>query len=183
MRLKLPEIPVRVPQTKAPRIRKPAWYKATLEDKDNYTTLLDIKLKEAVVPESLSCADVSCQCETHTGERDHLVIDILCSMVETSYSCIPLTGSSSQGQKQNGSLPGWKDHVAPLKRDSLWWHSVWLSAGRPASGALHQVMCHVRGKYHLAVRQAKRIAGTAKARELASAAEEGGTKEVPGQYG
>ena len=34
-------------------------------------------------------------------------------------------------------------------------------------------MCHVRGKYHLAVRQAKRIAETAKARELASAAEEG----------
>ena len=67
MRLKLPEIPVRVPQTKAPRIRKPAWYKATLEDKDNYTTLLDIKLKDAGVPRLCRC--FLSMGNTHWGER------------------------------------------------------------------------------------------------------------------
>ena len=48
-----------------------------------------------------------------------------------------------------------------------------LSAGRQTSGSLYQVMCHVRGKYHLAVRQAKKLAETAKARELAAASEAG----------
>ena len=34
-------------------------------------------------------------------------------------------------------------------------------------------MCHVRSKYHLAVRQAKKLAETAKARKLATASEAG----------
>ena len=94
--------------------------------------------------------------------------------METSYTCIPLTGrSSATGQKQSQPLPGWKEFVAPLKKDSLFWHSVWLSAGRQTSGALYQVMCHARMKYHLAVRQAKKLAETAKARELATASEAG----------
>ena len=81
MRLKLPAIPARATQPEVPRRQKPAWYKATQEDKDNYTTVLDLKLKEAAVPESMNCADVSCQCESHSRERDKLVIDILCSVI------------------------------------------------------------------------------------------------------
>ena len=174
MRLRLPAIQARAPQPAIPRTRKPAWYKATQEDKDHYTSVLDQKLKDVDVPQSIFCADVKCQCEAHTRERDNLVLDILCSVVETSYTCIPLTGrSSATGQKQSQPLPGWKEFVAPLKKDSLFWHSVWLSAGRQTSGALYQVMCHARMKYHLAVRQAKKLAETAKARELATASEAG----------
>ena len=51
--------------------------------------------------------------------------------------------------------------------------AVWLSAGRSPSGALHQVMCHTRNKYHYAVRKVKRMGGAIKSSHLLEAAEQG----------
>ena len=172
MKLELPAITARQPQPEIKGRRKPSWYKATQEQRDEYTSMLDQKVKDLTIPDSIECRNVHCQCEEHTSERDKLVLDILCSAVETSFTCIPLTGSKP-GQKHGQPLPGWKNCVEPLKKDSLFWHSVWLSAGRPTAGALHQVMCHARNKYHLAVRHAKRVAATAKAMDIAIAAEAG----------
>ena len=176
MRLKLPANPTKPLQPETPRMSRPAWYKATMEDKHQYTTTLDLRLKDINVPGSIHCTDVSCQCPEHTRERDMHVIDILCTVIETSHSCIPLSPKGKSGQKHQHMrqpLPGWKENVAPKKKDSLFWHSIWISAGRPSSGSLYQLMCYVRSKYHLAVRQAKRMAATAKARDLAAAAEAG----------
>ena len=174
MKLRLPAIPVRPPQPPASRPRRPAWYKATVEQKAQYTSILDSRLQELDVPvQSLECRDIHCECEAHTRERDEFVLDILCTMIETSYTCIPLSGSNRSKQSNYQPLPGWKEHIAPLKTDSLFWHSVWISAGRPATGSLYQVMTNARNKYHLAVRQAKKIAASAKAKELSSAAEAG----------
>ena len=167
------EITYKPQQSDFPKVRKPAWYKATQEDKDNYTELLDMHLRDIYIPDSLSCTDVSCQCSVHSQERDRHVIDILCTLVETSYSCIPLTAKPRPDKVNGQCLPGWNSTVAPLKDDSLFWHSVWKDAGSPQSGALHQVMCHARRKYHTAVRQAKRMAGGIKAGELLAASEAG----------
>ena len=57
--------------------------------------------------------------------------------------------------------------------DSLFWHSVWISAGSPNKGSLHQVMCHARRKYHLAVKQVKRKAAGSQAKDLHDASEAG----------
>ena len=81
-----------------------------------------------------------------------------------------LKGKSS-GKREN--LPGWKENVAPAKKDALFWHGVWMSADRPATGELYQVMRWTRNKFHYAVRKAKRIAGTVQASKLVLAAEEG----------
>ena len=97
--------------------------------------------------------------------------------MESSYQCIPLTARSRQGSRSTKAvgqaLPGWNEFVAPLKSDSLFWHSIWLSAGRPNSGTLFQVMSHARRKYHLAVRQTKRRAANSKAMDLLAASEAG----------
>ena len=135
-------------------VRRPAWYKATSEDKDQYTILLHQKLTNLTAPPSLTCSDVNCQLEEHTRERDSHVVDIMCAIMEASYECIPLSGKPSSGKKKGGNLPGWNENVAPAKSDALFWHAVWLSAGRPPSGALHQVMCNTRNKYHYSVRKA-----------------------------
>ena len=176
MKIKLPEVSARVNQPEVPRLRKPAWYKATQHDKDQYTLALDHKLKQLVIPHSMNCSDVTCQCQFHTEERDSHVLDILCALIETSYEYIPLssrTKSSEKSKNVSQSLPGWRENVAPLKSDSLSWHAIWISAGRPTSGSLYQVMCHARRKYHVAVKQAKRLAGTAKAKDLLAASEAG----------
>ena len=174
MKVKVDQIKIRAAeQPEASRPRRPAWYKATQEQKDQFTDLLDLKLKDLVIPDSLACMDVSCQCEDHSQDRDRHLIDILCSIVETSYECIPLTAKGKSGKGVSQSLPGWKETVAPLKRDSLFWHSVWISAGRPTTGALHQVMCHARRKYHLGVKLVRRRAAVARAEDLLAASEAG----------
>ena len=156
-----------------PRPRKPAWYKATLEDKDKYTELLDLKLRDLEIPESLDCMDILCKCPEHSQDRDSHVIDILCTIVETSYSCIPLTAKPRSSKTEGHCLPNWNTIVAPKKADSLFWHSVWKDAGSPQSGGLHQVMCQARRDYHTAVKKAKRTAANAKAEELLAASEAG----------
>ena len=70
------------------------------------------------------------------------------------------------------ALPGWKETILPLKSDSLFWHSVWISAGRPA-GALHKVMSQTRNKYHSAVKKAKRKLEHGLAEDILVAAESG----------
>ena len=172
IRLALPAIQARPPRPAAPKTRRPAWYKSTEEQRAKYTSMLDIKLQALSIP-VLECKDVHCECLNHSIERDNLVIDILSSIIETSYVYIPLTGSSKSRPPSVHPLPGWNEHVAPYKKDSLFWHSVWVSAGRPASGSLYQVMSHARNKYYLAVKQVKRAAASIKATELANAAEAG----------
>ena len=64
MKLKLPEILLKKIQPDVPTLRRPAWYKASQEEKEQYTLLLDDKLKGLNVPNSISCSDTSCQCES-----------------------------------------------------------------------------------------------------------------------
>ena len=174
MKIKLQDILARTKQPEQPRLRKPAWFKASEEEKNQYTTLLDQKLNDLAAPASLSCSDVNCKQEDHTADRDKHVIDVMCNIMECSHQCIPLSPKIKQSCKQRASnLPGWKENVAPAKKDSLFWHSVWLSAGRPAAGALQQLMSWTRNKYHYAVRKAKRLAGTIRSRRLLEAAAEG----------
>ena len=153
MKIKVDKVKKKVKPADIPLPRRPAWYKATQDHKDQYTDQLDLRLRALDVPGSLSCLDVSCKCEEHGMARDSHVLDILCAMVETSYECIPLTARVTRKEGKGGRqfLPGWKDTIAPLKSDSIFWHSVWISAGRP-EGALHQVMCNSRRKYNFAIK-------------------------------
>ena len=59
-----------------------------------------------------------------------------------------------------------------MRQDSLFWHSVWISAGRPP-GSLQSVMAWARRKYHTAVKSAKRLAESMKSNDLWMAAEQG----------
>ena len=97
----------------------------------------------------------------------------------TSVFSIPLTGggkSSSPDPKKSctvsQAIPGWKDEVEPMRQESLFWHSVWRSAGQPRNG-LQEVMKKTRYRYHHAVRQTMWIAGEIQARKLLEASEIG----------
>ena len=157
---------------KGEKVRRPAWYKATEDEKNEYTSLLEEKLAHIIPPASLDCSDVTCEHGEHSADRDRHVLDVMCAIMEASLECIPLSSTARQADKRE-NLPGWKENVAPAKKDALFWHSVWMSAGRPTSGGLYQVMRWTRNKFHYAVRRAKRLSGSLQARKLLVAAEEG----------
>ena len=131
--------------------RKPAWSKASDEHLQTYTHSLQRKLCETEIPRSIvECCDLKCNDERHRHDRDNLLLDILCSMVEESYSCIPVGGGgrTGQGRTTRGQIPGWTEEVEPLRRESIYWHRVWMKNGRPSDGFIHEVMAKKRAQYH-----------------------------------
>ena len=172
--LKLDDIPRRMVEEVVRPPRHLAWDRAESQEKQEYKARLMDELQWLEQPVSLQCNDVKCKNKQHSEERDAYVLDVMGLAIQAAHSSIPLT-PAPQGKGRSGRdrLPGWKENVEPLKTDSKFWYAVWLSAGRPTTGALHAVMVNSKVKYRRAVRQAQRLANTAKARCLLEAAEAG----------
>ena len=153
--------------------RKPAWFKATMVDMENYKTDMQDRLQRMVVPDSLTCSDPLCRDESHTADRDNLVLDILCSVVESSHTTLPLSGGrratpagSKSGKRSNGNIPGWSEEVEPFRQEAIFWHSIWKSAGRPNNGDLYRWKNHTKNQYHYAVRKSKKQGNLTRANKL-----------------
>ena len=178
LRLKVGEIKKREEVNVIPP-RRPAWAKASQDNKEDYTNILHEKLSSLVRPESLNCQDPHCQDQEHKAERDSYVLDVMTAMIESSHQGIPLSG----GKKNNSNprqncpvdkcVPGWKEEIAPFKEDALFWHSVWQSAGSPSKGVLRDIMARTRNKYHYAIRRVRRQSKNIRAANLLAAANTG----------
>ena len=158
--------------------RKPAWHKASVEVIGEYKEDLHSKLDQVTVPVSINCMDTMCGNEHHSKDRDDMVLDILCAVVESSHSTVPLgggkkadgpPGSSSQG----GNVSGWRAEVKPFEEKAELWYSIWVSSGKPNKGIVHTIMSKTRNQYHYAVRRTKRSAGLQKAKGLFEASMKG----------
>ena len=91
LKLNLDNIPLKA-EVNANVSRKPTWYKATEQEINKYTLDLHCKLSSLEPPACLDCKDMLCHDESHSQDRDSHVLDILIAVIETSYTCIPLSG-------------------------------------------------------------------------------------------
>ena len=151
--------------------RRLAWKKAEPEQVGAYSAKLLENLRELEPPASIQCLNVKCSNPAHSKERDRFVLDVMSAVIEASHSTIALLPQpQSNKSHQQPRLPGWRENVEPLKKDCKFWHAVWLSAGRPTTGALHAVMVNSRIKYRCALRRAQSQANKEKAKGLLDAA-------------
>ena len=106
--LRLGEIPKLQPTVIPPPPRMPAWDRAKEEELSAYTRQLHERLQRVQCPNSLlSCRDPLCRDDSHSEQRDNMVLDILSTIVETSYTCLPLTGQAGNSQKPDREvIPG-----------------------------------------------------------------------------
>ena len=68
--------------------------------------------------------------------------------------------SSSQSGNESGhskNTPGWKMFVEPYQDNAHFWHSIWLSCGRPINSEVHKIMKRTRNLYHYQIRRCRRI--------------------------
>ena len=136
--------------------RRLAWDKAKEEEVKRFTSTLQESLEGVEEPQCLACSDVQCTREEHSLKRDQFLIDVMSAWIEAGYKNIPQVQSKSgEGAKRSRQLPGWKENCEPLAKDSKFWYSVWVSAGRPTSGELHRIMVRCRVKFRAAVRRAR----------------------------
>ena len=163
----------------AARPRRPAWYKAGEQQQEEYRCDLARRLGEVRVPACLECTDLLCGEEEHSAARDGLVLDIMGAVIEASHATIPMVGGRQGAARRDcGSMPGWREEVAPFKEASLFWHSVWCSAGRPDAGELFNTMKMTRNKYHHAMRRIRNEVNRIKAQKLFEASLCGGVDLV-----
>ena len=83
-----------------------------------------------------------------------------------------LTSSNRGNEKENTTrkaIPRWNEDIEPCRQDALFWHAVWLSAGRPINSELHKVMERTRNMYHLHIRKNKRVLDKIKSNRLLEA--------------
>ena len=174
IKIKLPSISLKPDRPNIQQFRRPAWYKANDDDKKLYEKIVIEKLQSLDIPRCVKCSNFQCEISSHSKDRDKHVIDVLSCIIEASYQSIPLTSNKVPNVVSDKErLPQWNEVIAPLKCDSIFWHSIWISAGRPNLGILYQIMCQTRSKYHKAVKIAKKEVARIKADKLLAAVETG----------
>ena len=148
-------------------------------DIENYKVDMQTRLQSLPMPNSLQCNDPHCSISSHSSERDTHVLDILCSVVESTHTKLPLAGGRRAVQpgaktgRTSGNIPVWTEEVEPFRDDALFWHSVWVSVKRPNTGDLYHMMTHSRNQYHYAVRSLKLKSHLVRAEKLPEASIKG----------
>ena len=133
---------------------KPLWKHATEQKVRYFVNHLERLLYNIEIPvEALQCVDFHC---VHAGHKTS--IDIysahIMHAISTAVECnIP---HSNVDSSRRTPVPGWNDFVKPFREDALFWHSIWVSAGRPQNTVLHQVMRSTRNKYHYSIRTVRK---------------------------
>ena len=145
-KVKLLEVqPQKVSKEKPVRARRPAWFKASEEEKHLYTPLLDEKLQNILKPDELKCSDVKCEHVHPTEARDKHVLDVVAA-IEASHQSIPMQGTMGEPRKK--TKPDWKEKVKPQRTDTMFCHRVWKCADRPNTGNIFDQMKDSQNQYH-----------------------------------
>jgi hypothetical protein len=103
--------------------------------------------------ESPICQDLMCCNEQHVAQLNKYSNEIIQTCLESAANIIPSTTLINNCTK---TLPGWNEHVLPVREKSILWHNIWLECGRPSEGLIDDIMRRTRSAYHYAVRFIKK---------------------------
>ena len=124
--------------------RKTAWYKATVNDIENYRCCIEEGLKNLIYDNSVfTCDDVFCT--RHSNALQRLYDDILTVCLNATDKCIPHV---KQGKQREQVIPGWNDYVKQHHEEALYWHYWWKVEGRPHHGHTAEMRRITRARYH-----------------------------------
>ena len=131
--------------------QRPIWRKATDQHIINYRRDLKNSLDNIAPNGGILCNDPTCSNVDHHNDLDNF-----CELVINSIDTAVINNIPSARDNVNSSVvPGWSLHVKKYRDDAIFWHSIWVSLGRPLNNEIHRVMKHTRNIYHYAVRRVK----------------------------
>ena len=133
--------------------RKPAISYCWRWDKSDLNVYYDSTFHE-LCSVSLPATLATCDCDNDICDNY-----VHCAMIDTYYNdivaAIQRASSYTVCRVPNHSLkPYWNEHLDKLKSDSIFWHNLWISAGRPPSGTIQQLRLSCKARYKLAIRDA-----------------------------
>ena len=125
---------------------KVRWNFMTDKDVRKYCTLTDKSLHEIYIPtEAVSCKNVHCSDENHIDAINKLYSDIVNSLIQPGEQIM------QNDKKKYSHKPGWAEYVDDLYDTSREIRQMWINAGKPRQGPVHDqhVKCKSRFKYAL----------------------------------
>ncbi len=125
-------------------VTRVAWHKASNDYIDKYKTRLDMLLSNI----QYKCNDKLCS--VHKVNICNLYSDVI-SACNNAAECIPTTAPP-----RTKCLPGWKEHVDKLMKESLYCHRCWKDQCSPHLGDIAQIQRITRARYHHAIKIVKR---------------------------
>ena len=142
------------------------WYKAKLNDIENYKNVLNQMLDPIVISdEVLKCNEL--KCSVHLDKIEELCNEIIHCCIMASELGLP--PKAKKRHKKFKNMPGWDEHVAHRKVNALNDHKLWVAAGRPCAGPLFENRKHSRSVYHRAIRRIKSIDHVIRSERMAQA--------------
>ena len=139
------------------KIRKRVnWNRSSEEAKTIYSANLAAKLDQVDVPDCVKCRDI--HCSIHTDQMEEYTIAVLEAVEAASQECLASSGGAG-GKGRSGQqqvVPGWSEYAEPYAQESKFWFALWVSAGKPDTGHIHDVMVLTKRQYKYAVRRLKR---------------------------
>ena len=175
VRLKLGTLPL-IQKYQLAWPKKPSWSKASSDQVHSFTASLQESLQSLQISPNLHCQDVKCSDRGHTEEIDSVVLDILCSIVESSYTNLPSYGGKGGGRGKSKfptAFPGWSEEVGPYQVEARYWHDMWVREGTPRGNWLHGLMVKKRAQYHYAIRRLRKKSDLTRAKHLFEASLKG----------
>ena len=132
-----------------------SWAKASEEAKIKYKAEIASKLDNLQVPECIDCMNLHCQ--VHADMIADYTTSVLECIEAAARESLPVSGGCKRGTRKVASrVPGWKEFVQPFYEESKFWHSLWVSAGKPAQGQLLLLMRQSKHQYKYALRRVQR---------------------------
>ena len=96
-----------------------------------------------------SCLD----CVSSCGNPQHLIcINLYCDNIVSALHSAAL-GSIHRGPCKS-LKPFWNEKLDRLKNDSIFWHNLGVSSGRPSSVTVQRIKCACKLKYKSAIKDA-----------------------------
>ena len=137
--------------------RKPKqnWKRATQKDTHDYKVSMKNMLDNINVPNCINnCQNINCANHEHNNEIESYLIDIIDSIEKPAKDHIPYRNQQHRNATSDRKvIPGWNELVKPYKDESVFWYSIWWSAGKPNTGELYQIMRHTKNQFRYAKRR------------------------------
>ena len=142
-----------------------SWNKATEEQKVEFSNEVTTVLENVPIPTHLRCRNVHCNDPSHRAAVDEVMSTVLISLEEAAIK------NMSRAMKRNHKpkVPNWNEEIEPFKENAHFWHSVWISAGKPLNCQVHDIMKKTRNRFHLLIRKKKRLLDRVKRDEMLAA--------------
>lgn len=163
-----------IQQPKSNNNSRPSWRKASQQDITNYRDELQLHLSRLTLSDGIICNNPNCVDVNHHKDIDIFSLDLLEAIDASVKAKIPSTRSNHNDKV----VPGWSSLVKPYQNDANFWHSIWLSYGKPVNCELHNVMKRTRNAYHYAVRKVKKNRAKIQQDKMVDSLISGGTSNL-----